>query len=345
MITLDNKINLNKYEIRTDLAIETIEKTKSKIKVDKEKIDDITITKVNVGKKEEKRLNKKKGIYITIEFDDITNFETREKVGKVLEGETKKLLKFKKITDHDECLIIGLGNDKSTPDALGPKAIEELLVTRHLFLLANPKEGIRKVSALNPGVMGNTGIETSDIIMSVINTIKPDFIIVIDALAALSIERLNKTIQMTDTGIHPGSGVGNQRKEISEDILGIPVIAIGVPTVVDSAIIVSDTITYLFKHLSYIKNNYDKNKLVTTRFKYKDKLKDQELSLEEKKEVIGLIGTLSEIDQQNLIKEVLISIDYNLMVTPKEIDFLIDKLSNVIASSLNNCLHKEVTHY
>ena len=216
-----------------------------------------------------------------------------------------------------------------------------------MFLLsANVKNGMRSVSAITPGVMGSTGIETIDIINGVIDKVKPKFIIVIDSLCASSVERLNKTIQITDTGIHPGSGVGNNRKEISKDVLNIPVIAIGVPTVVDASTIVNDTINYLFMHLSYLKNNYEENKLVVKRFgNYLDKIKNNTLSNEEKELIGGIIGNLSDEDKKRLIEELLESINYNLIVTPKEIDFLIDKLSFLLSSSINNALHKDVSNY
>lgn len=191
--------------------------------------------------------------------------------------------------------------------------------------------------------MANTGIETFDIINSIIKKIKPKFIIAIDALASSSIDRINKTIQLTDTGIHPGSGIGNNRKEISFETVNVPVIAIGVPTVVESSIIVSDTIYYLFKHLSYIKNNFDTNKLIFTHNKdYINKIKKQEMDLKEKEHLSGIIGTLNEEEKLDLTREVLNSINYNMIVTPKEIDFLIDNLSEVIANGINKSLHKDV---
>src|SRR5699024_6846204 len=145
------------------------------------------ITRVEVEKDMEEELNKKKGTYITIEFDDVTNYEDREKIGKCFENEIKKLLNKLNIKDDDDCLIIGLGNEKSTPDALGPLSIKNILVTRHLIILnTNHKEGKRCVSAVIPDAMGNTGIETSDIIKSIVNTIKPKSIITIDALASSS---------------------------------------------------------------------------------------------------------------------------------------------------------------
>lgn len=342
---MENKINLEDKLIRTDLVMELVDENNEDMVA--EKLDDITITTVNVKKEISSKIGKKEGIYVTISFDDITNFETREKVGKALEMEITKIIKRLNIKEDYECLVIGLGNVKSTPDALGPLVIQNTLVTRHLFILnTNIKDGMRKVSAISPGVMGTTGIETSDIIKAIVDKIKPDFVITIDSLAALSIDRVNKTIQMTDTGIHPGSGIGNHRKEISKDTINVPVIAIGVPTVVESATIVNDTINYLFKHLSYMKSNLDKSKLTFTKFDdYEEKIKNHNLDDDEKKEVLGLIGLLDENDKKALILEVLNSLNYNLMVTPKEIDFIIAKLSDVIASSINNSLHRQITHY
>ncbi len=342
---MENKIKLENKLIRTDLVVELIDKNNKNI-ISKTK-DNITITTANVEKDISSQIGKKEGMYITISFDDITNFETREKVGKVLEEELKKIIKKLKIKPKAECLIVGLGNIKSTPDSLGPLTIQKIVVTKHLFTLnTNVKDGIRSVSALSPGVMGTTGIETSDIIKAIVDKIKPDFLIIIDSLAALSINRVNKVIQLTNTGIHPGSGIGNSRKEISYDILKIPVIAIGVPTVVESATIVNDTINYLFKHLSYIKNNYDKNKLTITKLdNYQKKIENNNLNSEEKKQVLGLIGELAEEDKKALILEVLNSLNYNLMVTPKEIDYVIEKLSDLIASSINNALHRQITHF
>ena len=325
-----NNIDLNKYHLRTDLIIENNDITHQK-----ETIDGIEITS-----------SKKDGNYVTISFEDITNYESREKVGKVLEDILKKIIKDNHINEEDECLIIGLGNIKSTPDSLGVKVINDILITKHLFKFGQVKDGIRKVSSFTPGVMANTGLESSNIIKAIIKEEKPKFVIVIDALASLSIDRINKTIQITDTGIHPGSGIGNNRKEISKNTIGIPVIAIGVPTVVSSTTIVYDTIEYLFKHISYIKEHESINKLTFTKSKnYKNKIKEQKLTNEEQNTLLGLFGTLNNLEKRSLINEVLTDINLDLIVTPSEIDFLIDKLSNLIASSINNALHKEINNY
>lgn len=340
---MKNRIDLSKYNIRTDLLIESDGINNSNVKV-KDINDNIKVTTTYVDDDLSKSLLRKIGTYITIEFEDITNYEDRVEVSNQLCIEIRNILNDLNIKDKDKCLIIGLGNANSTADSLGPKVVDKVLVTRHLFELNTlVKEGIRCVSAISPGVMASTGIETLDIIHSLVAKIKPDFIIVIDSLASLSIDRLNKTIQITDTGINPGSGVGNNRKEISKDNLGIPVIAVGVPTVVYSSIIVNDTINYLFKHISYIKNNYDMNKLIFTRKDYSKKLKDNDLSIEEKEELSGIIGTLNDDDKISLINEVLNGVNYNLIVTPKEIDFLVDKLSMVIGNGINKSLHREVS--
>ena len=324
------QIDLGKFKLRTDLIIENNELTHTK-----ETINGIEVTS-----------SYKDGNYITITFEDITDFESREKVGKVLEKELIQILDKNKIKETDECMIIGLGNIKSTPDSLGVKVVSDILITKHLFKYGNVKDGIRKVSSFTPGVMANTGLESSNIIKAIINEEKPKFVIVIDALASLSIDRINKTIQITDTGIHPGSGIGNNRKEISKKTIGIPVIAIGVPTVVTSTTIVYDTIEYLFKHISYIKDNQELNKLTFFKSKnYKNKIKNQTLTEEEQNTLLGLFGTLNDTEKRSLINEVLTDINLDLIVTPSEIDFLIDKLSNMIACAINNSLHKEVSHY
>ncbi len=343
-----NNIDLSKYNVHTDLAIDNINLLNEHIKTIEEINDNVKVTKINLDDIESKKINKKKGIYTTIEFKDITDFQNREIVGKTLQTEIEKILKYKNIDKMDKGLIVGLGNPKSTPDALGSLTINNILVTRHLFLLnTKVKKGIKNISAFTPGVMGETGIETKDLIESIINTVKPSFLIVIDSLKASSVDRVNKTIQITDTGIHPGSGVGNTRKEISEQTLKIPVIAIGVPTVVDISTIVSDTIDMLLNHLSYIKNNFAKNKLIVKQFSnYKDKIKNSNnLTEEEKKYLLGALGELDEDKKRALFEEVLNRFNYNLIVTPKEIDYLIEKLSDIISSALNNALHPSINNY
>ncbi len=322
-------IDLSKYNIHTDLIIED-NKAISNLHF----IDDIKVNET-----------KNKGNYITISFDDITDSNNYIKVSHVLEKELKKILDLNNILDNDSVLVIGLGNKKSTPDSLGSKVLDEIIITNHLFKIGSFADVSRPVSGFCPGVMADTGMETKDIIKSLVKILKPKFVIVIDALSSLSIERINKTIQITDTGIHPGSGVGNNREELSKKTLGIPIIAIGVPTVVKATTIVSDTINYLIKHISYIKDNDNVNKLSFYKKNYLNKIKDKKLSSTELNNLFGLFGGLNDKDKYFLIDEVLNNINLNLIVTPTEIDFLIDKLASLIAKSINNVLHRQIFPY
>lgn len=171
-----------------------------------------------------------------------------------------------------------------------------------------------------------------------IELVKPSMLLVIDSLASTSINRVHKTIQMTDTGIHPGSGVGNKRKEISKDLLGIPVIAIGVPMVVDAVTIVSDTINFLTQHYVYMKKhmNNPKYKLMTSINYLKEK---NEISSSDREKLLGLIGTLNEEETKSLIYDVLTPIGYNFMVTTKEVDFIVEELSSLLSKGINKLLH------
>ena len=333
---MDKEIDLSKYQIRTDLAIDELNKKNDLLGV-KSKIinkDNIKITEVILESKN--ALNRKKGKYITLEFNDATDKDNIEKITNVLTQELKKVIKIEK---DSLGLIVGLGNDKSTADSLGPLTINNIIVTNHIYLLDNLSDNYNRIAAINPGVMGETGIETSDIIESIVNKIKPDYLIVIDSLASNSIERLNKTIQITDTGIHPGSGIGNKRKEISYETMNIPVIAIGVPTVVDAAVIVSNTIDCIYKNYEFNKNfkKDPKSKFTFNNVNYLNM--DIIENKEEKEKLLGLLGKLDEKELKLLIYEVLTPVDYNLMVTPKEIDFIIDKLSLIISDSINKFIH------
>jgi len=340
---MNHEIDLSKYKIRTDLAIEMI--GNQNIIENVEKYDDIKVSHIYIDEEKSKIINKKMGNYITIEFNDITDYNNQEKVKKIFSVQLQKIIKKMNIKETDSALIIGLGNNKSTPDSLGPESINKLIITNHLYELGNLEHGFRRVSALNPGVMGETGIETSDIIKSIVDKTKPDFLIVVDALASSSIERVNRTIQITDTGIHPGSGIGNSRKEISKEILNVPVIAIGIPTTVDAVTIVSDTIEYVTKHFTYTRENINNpiNKLIVGgNSKY---LKtNKRINKEDKKELLGLIGSLNHEETRQLIYEVLTPIGYNFMVTPKEIDFLILKLSEIIGNGINSALHNNINN-
>ena len=361
--SVSDSLDLSKYSVRTDLAVEAHEmvveerseqQNSSTIEgvIIKEKEEQgVKISTVEITKEGEKAIGKKAGRYLTLEVQGIRQQDTelQEKVEEVFAKEFNQLMKQLKISDEASCLIVGLGNWNVTPDALGPMAVENLLITRHLFSLQpeNVQDGFRSVSAIVPGVMGLTGIETSDIIHGVIEKSKPDFVIAIDALAARSIERVNSTIQISDTGIHPGSGVGNKRKELSMETLGIPVIAIGIPTVVDAVSITSDTIDFILKHFGKELKEGDRPSRALApagmTFGEKRNLTEEDLPNEAKRSTfLGMVGTLPEEEKRKLIYEVLSPLGHNLMVTPKEVDIFIEDMANVISSGLNAALHYEV---
>lgn len=337
-MSMKHEIDLSKYSIRTDLAIESLSDDYSSngIKVSEKEIEEIRVTTVMVSRKGSTKIGKKPGKYITIEFDDITDETNKKKVSQVFVKELKKLVRLKSKEDH--VLVIGLGNESSTPDALGPLTVNQVMVTNHLYQLGLLDPTFQRVSIFAPSVMGKTGIETSDLLSSMIELVKPSMLLVIDSLASTSINRVHKTIQMTDTGIHPGSGVGNKRKEISKDLLGIPVIAIGVPMVVDAVTIVSDTINFLTQHYVYMKKhmNNPKYKLMTSINYLKEK---NEISSSDREKLLGLIGTLNEEETKSLIYDVLTPIGYNFMVTTKEVDFIVEELSSLLSKGINKLLH------
>lgn len=364
---MKESLDLSKYSVRTDLAIEAREMTLNEkqgnvsdqkdlsqiegVILKEREENDIKISFVEVTKEGEKAIGKKQGKYLTIEVIGIRQSDTelQKKVVEVFAKEFSHFLEQNGIKKDASCLIVGLGNWNVTPDALGPQVCENILVTKHLFELqpGNVEEGFRPVSAIAPGVMGLTGIETSDIIFGVVEKTKPDFVIAIDALASRSIERVNSTIQISDTGIHPGSGVGNKRKELSKETLGIPVIAIGVPTVVDAVSITSDTIDFILKHFGKeLREGSRPSRSLAPAgltFGERKKLTDEDLPAEEdRKTFLGMIGTLPDEEKRKLIYEVLAPLGHNLMVTPKEIDVFIEDMANVLANGLNACLHHSI---
>ncbi len=342
---MKHEIDLSNYQIRTDLVIDTIKEEHSNYVMERAtSYDQIKVMEVDLDKEKGTVLGKKEGRYITIKFEDVTDHTNRNNLVEVVTAELRNLLTYLKIPKEAKCFVVGLGNRNSTPDALGPKTVDNCFVTKYLFDMEDSvvEEGIRNVSCFIPGVMGSTGIESSDVILGIVEKTRPDFIIAIDALASSSIERLSKTIQITDTGIHPGSGVGNTRKEISKDTIGIPVIAIGIPMVVDLPTIVSDTIQYFLKQMSYNKENFTKGSHKLTPVTSRNYLKHEEhLSMVEKEKLLGMVGTLSDEKVKSLIFEVLSPIGYNMMVTPKEVDFVIDYLSEVLSKSINASLHEK----
>lgn len=259
-----------KNNIRTDLALEARESFPE----DDVEIKGVTLTedfdeKSNIkvstvvikDEKGAQAMQKPIGTYITIEAPDIN--ESDDSYHKSVSDEVAKHLK-KLAGDlkKEEVLVVGLGNREVTPDALGPQVVDNLFITRHLIREYGnefkEKNQLGSVSAISPGVMAQTGMETVEIIKGIIEETKPKLLIVIDALASRSVNRVNTTIQLTDTGISPGSGVGNNRKAINEESLGTKVIALGIPTVVDAATIVADTLTTYMQKSGFGEEDIDK---------------------------------------------------------------------------------------
>lgn len=329
-----HEIDLSQYDLRTDLIIEEDIDDIRNNSYDKNDIhvDDIILRDNN-------KLKRKKGKYVTITYSDLTDSNNFINLLEILIKELSKVLEYCKIKDTDKCLIIGLGNRKIISDSLGSKTIEEVIVTRHLYILGDVDKRYRNVAILEPNVIGITGIDSYEIIKNVVKEIKPDFIICIDSLCAMNIERLNKTIQITSSGITPGSGIGNNKKELSSYTLGVPTIAIGIPSVVSSSTIVFDTINYLLKKIGYLKNNNNcKDKLKpANKIDYLNNKK--ELTDEEKKEVLGYIGLLTDNNLRTLIWEVLSPINADMIVTTKDIDFIMDKNAKLLGKALNQVLH------
>lgn len=351
---------LKNFQVRTDLAVEArdmyVEKEQQKksdihgVVFNEKRQDGIKVSYVDISAEGAEQIGKKAGSYITIYADGVKLQDTKRQkaASDVLAMELKSLLKKNDIPKDAEGLIVGLGNWNVTPDALGPMTAEKIMVTSHLFRLdfETVTEGYRPVASVTPGVMGITGIETSDIVLGIVEKFKPDFVIAIDALASRSIERVNETIQLSDSGIHPGSGVGNKRKELSKETLGIPVIAIGVPTVVDAVTITSDTIDFMLKHFGREwKEKDDPSKALTPGgFSFgKRKLTEQDMPNEQHREtVLGIVGGLSEEEKRQLISEVLTPIGHNLMVTPKEVDSFMLDMAHLLADGINHALHENI---
>ncbi len=317
------------FNARTDLALEAKELSfkdtspapePDGISVEEDSCGhNIRVTRVKIhNQKGEERLSKPRGTYVTIELPDpsLAEQEAYEEACRTCAKELSMLIKS---FDTESTLVLGLGNRNITPDALGPKAVDSVLVTRHL-LQYMPEEidsRLKSVCAIAPGVLGLTGVETGEIVKGVCDKVKPSLVIAIDALCSRCISRINNTIQLTDTGITPGAGVGNRRMSINHKELGVPVIAIGVPTVVDAATIAGDTIDKIIENL---KSNAKENLPL-----YK------------------LLSTLADEDKYSMIKEVLTPDHGDFVVTPKEIDSEVQQIAEIIANGINISLHEGIT--
>ncbi|MDP4089524.1 MAG: GPR endopeptidase [Bacillota bacterium] len=307
--------------LRTDLAVEAREIYAKEsngnpegVEYNEYKIGDVNVIDVKITNEiGERNMGKPVGTYITLDLPEFAHYDG-EVMDEVSKAMAKSLEGLVKLEDSMTALVVGLGNWNVTPDALGPKVISRLMITRHLKELVPDSidEGVRPVCAIAPGVLGITGIETGEIIRGVVDKIKPNLIVCIDALASRKMDRVNKTIQIGNTGISPGSGVGNKRMEISERTLGVPVIAVGVPTVVDAATMANDTIDLVLDAMI---------KEATAGGKFYEMLK-----------------SIDKNEKGRMIREVLDPYVGNLMVTPKEVDMVIDSLSRIIANGINIAL-------
>jgi spore protease len=314
----------DKYiNFKTDMADERVDTYKrvnnlteiDGVKVESKNDEIVTTTTVDVlNENGATALSKEIGKYITMEIKDIKYLEEKDKnkIINTLSNEIKNLIGEDKTKS---ILVVGLGNIYVTPDSLGPKVVQTVDITRHLINFAKDlvEPDTRSVSALSPGVLGTTGIETSEIITSVCNEVKPDIVIAIDSLASSSINRLGTTIQLSNTGITPGAGVRNKREGINQNTLNVPVIAIGVPTVVDMATITSEAI--------------DKMVEVT-----KQKIENGDNSVS-KEQIERVINIFNDDNKYNMIANVLDT--DNFIVTPKEIDDVIQIVSDLISSGIN----------
>ena len=247
--------------IRTDLALETTERFAEEnaeirgVEVheeyDEEKDVRTTVVKI-VTENGAKSMGRPQGTYITIEAPELStpDEDYHREISEELSTHLRKLIDLKK---EKSVLVVGLGNAAITADALGPQVVDNLLMTRHIIkeygLRGIKYEKMHRISGIAPGVMAQTGMETAEIVQGIVSETKPDVVVAIDALAARSVRRLSRTIQITDTGIHPGSGVGNHRNGLTEENLQVKVIGIGVPTVVDAATIVHDSMAHLLDTL------------------------------------------------------------------------------------------------
>jgi len=310
----------------TDLALEMAETLNTAdgesipgVEITRAEDDEVKITAIRITNDDgAKQMGKPIGNYITIESAALrmADISTHERIIGLL---AKHLAELCEGFSKENTLVVGLGNENVTPDALGPKVVGKTLVTRHI-MEALPEElhgGVMPVCAIAPSVMGLTGIETAEIVRGLAEHVRPGMIIAIDALAARSVSRINATIQITDTGISPGAGMGSGRMPLNAETMGVPVIAIGVPTVVDAATLSNDTIDLMIESMQ---SNYHPD--LANGGAFFDTLK-----------------SLQECEKYQAIKDILAPFDGNMFVTPKEIGEVVNWLANIISNGINLSLH------
>ncbi|CAH1196588.1 MULTISPECIES: GPR endopeptidase [Paenibacillus] len=325
------ELDLQLYSVRTDLAVEAKEMAQGPLKTpipgvneEVEEADGIKVTRLGVANNAgSQAIGRAIGNYVTLEVPALRGGDTglQQKVSVVFAREFEQFMNRIGINKNSSVLIVGLGNWNVTPDSLGPLVVENALITRQFYELVPDQvsPGYRNVSAIAPGVLGLTGIESSEVVQGIVDRTKPDVIIAIDALASRSLERINTTIQIADIGIHPGSGIGNKRRGLTKEILGVPCIAIGVPTVCYASTIVNNVLEMMKNHFGQMGDGKAHTK-----------------------EIMGMLDDISEQERLQLVKEVLEPLGHDLIVTPKEIDEFIEEIANIVASGLNAALHDAV---
>lgn len=331
---------------RTDLVVESEEMVRHQTSEEKEKLDESAgilfneekkgrtiLTTVVVDEEGEKRIGKKKGTYITL-TDPLLHADDNvglSKLAKSMIQQLKKLTEPLNLKEDSKILFIGLGNKDVTPDAVGPLTMERLNTVVPDYY----KDEGADVYVYSPGVTIQTGLETADFIKAVVDVVNPDLLIVIDALAARDSSRLCRTIQLTDTGIHPGSGVGNSRKEVSQESLGIPVVAIGIPTVVDGPVLIADAIDTLFGYMAAKIEEESKpsSRLSVTPWLHSDTKSADRKSLIP---VFGDWASWPHEERVQLFEEVLSNHQLKTFISPKEIDSWVQHYSLALSSSLES---------
>jgi len=327
LATIQKRADLHLYAARTDLALEAHEMASpqgqpiSGVQSETERQDGITITRMHVQTQEgAKAIGKMIGHYVTLEVPGLRqgDADLQDRVATAFAREFEAFLSRIGVSPKSSVLVVGLGNWNVTPDALGPLVVENILITRHLFEMLGDqvRPGYRPVSAVAPGVLGTTGIESSDIVQGIVKQARPELVIAVDALAAKSLERVNTTIQIADTGIHPGSGIGNKRRGLTRETLGVPCVAIGIPTVVYASTIVGNTMDMMLAHMKRHSPNSGA--------------------------LFGVLESMKEEERLQLVREVLQPLGHDLLVTPKEIDQFMEDTANIIASGLNAALHEAI---
>ncbi|MGM0524493.1 MAG: GPR endopeptidase [Bacillota bacterium] len=325
-------------ELEDVLNVSSLDEADTGISVKETEHSGITVSDVVISDRGEERTGKKAGRYISFHLPRLLNDSQPviDTIAKVIQ----RLVVMPQL--YPKILVVGLGNQQVTPDALGPLVVGHLNITAHL-----PEQSLPTVSAFVPGVMGVTGMETEKLIKGVVEETKPSLVILIDAPKARHIERLNRTIQLTDTGIQPGSGVGQHRTSINHDYLGVPVVSIGIPTVVDAVTITYDAMMLLSQYFNQAQQAVDapRQRLFSGSLHVGDVSDQEALPKQQAKKYFGLFGALTHEDQRQLITEVLTEEGRNLIVTQKSIDEDIDYLNRLLAEGITEYITRTKSQF